>query len=380
MTDLRVRLIIDAQNNSSGALNQTRNDVRGIDDQFAQLQTRLNQFIAFKLAEVVTGWGAALVRTADGYQSLTAKLGLATDSLEEQNKVQEALFDIAQRSRASLEQTENAYIKNADAMKRMGGFPRRQGQLPGYGGGDQVKALLEAGEFVVRKEAVQALGGEAAMNEINAGRLPIKRATGGMVTEDEIIKKQLEKKLEEDANTVAKLVNNPLWYGAIGHGTGLEGLTGRDALRGMENQLRIWGREDLTPSVAEIMKSIGGTALFEGLGTSINLDKRMAAGERKNIVRDLVLEKMQAGGGALTPNLEAIRNLPESPRLTPNIPKLPTPAAAAPQPATASSAAASATMRVQFVAPNGNSVSGQFSPGDANSLLRILKDAGAITA
>lgn len=121
MTDLRVRLIIEAQNNSSNALTQTRNDVRGIDDQFAQLQTRLNQFIAFKLAEVVTGWGAALVRKADGYQSLTAKIGLVTDGYEEQAQVQEALFDIAQRSRASLDQTNTAYVRNVDAIKRMGG-------------------------------------------------------------------------------------------------------------------------------------------------------------------------------------------------------------------------------------------------------------------
>ena len=35
---------------------------------------------------------------------------------------------------------------------------REGGQLPGYGGGDKVKAYLEAGEFVVRKEAVQAYG------------------------------------------------------------------------------------------------------------------------------------------------------------------------------------------------------------------------------
>ncbi|GAB6161895.1 hypothetical protein JCM12298_10540 [Desulfothermus naphthae] len=34
----------------------------------------------------------------------------------------------------------------------------RGGKLPGYGGGDRIKALLEAGEFVVRKEAVRKYG------------------------------------------------------------------------------------------------------------------------------------------------------------------------------------------------------------------------------
>jgi len=32
------------------------------------------------------------------------------------------------------------------------------GKLPGYGGGDKVSALLEKGEFVVRKEAVKNYG------------------------------------------------------------------------------------------------------------------------------------------------------------------------------------------------------------------------------
>ena len=44
--------------------------------------------------------------------------------------------------------------------KRFGGLIRRQlgGSVPGYGGGDQVPAMLEAGEFVMRKEAVRSLG------------------------------------------------------------------------------------------------------------------------------------------------------------------------------------------------------------------------------
>ena len=39
-----------------------------------------------------------------------------------------------------------------------GGWNRLSGQLPGYGGGDRVRALLEDGEFIMRKEAVRKYG------------------------------------------------------------------------------------------------------------------------------------------------------------------------------------------------------------------------------
>lgn len=56
--------------------------------------------------------------------------------------------------------------------------------LPGYGGGDKIKALLEKGEFVVRKEAVRAYGEELfhKLNNMsfNAANVP-KYQTGGMV-------------------------------------------------------------------------------------------------------------------------------------------------------------------------------------------------------
>ncbi len=39
----------------------------------------------------------------------------------------------------------------------------RGGGLPGYGGGDKVRALLEPGEFVVRKERARMFSGLLAM-------------------------------------------------------------------------------------------------------------------------------------------------------------------------------------------------------------------------
>ncbi|MBU0994119.1 MAG: hypothetical protein KJ737_16635 [Proteobacteria bacterium] len=61
----------------------------------------------------------------------------------------------------------------------------RGGKLPGFGGGDRIKALLEAGEFVVRKEAVKKYGA-GLLEMINGLRFPIpdmprRYAAGGYV-------------------------------------------------------------------------------------------------------------------------------------------------------------------------------------------------------
>lgn len=61
---------------------------------------------------------------------------------------------------------------------RVGGEVQSEGHIPGYGGGDRVKILAEAGEFVVRKETVKALGANtlAAINRMDMGA--ISRAIG----------------------------------------------------------------------------------------------------------------------------------------------------------------------------------------------------------
>lgn len=58
--------------------------------------------------------------------------------------------------------------------KQTGGLIQRLargGRLPGYGGGDRISALLEAGEFVIRKEAVSKFGA-GLFHALNALQLP----------------------------------------------------------------------------------------------------------------------------------------------------------------------------------------------------------------
>ncbi len=83
-----------------------------------------------------------------------------------------------------VEQTQQARRWGGFITDPAGNIPRfaTGGKLPGYGGGDKIHALLEAGEFIMRKEAVSRYGA-GALHAINNLRLP-KFQNGGMVGAD----------------------------------------------------------------------------------------------------------------------------------------------------------------------------------------------------
>jgi len=87
-------------------------------------------------------------------------------------------LQVLARLKRNTSSTHTIYVKTVQ-KRAMGGFIQREGALSGYGGGDKVKALLEAGEFIVRKEAVRALGIDK-LQQINQGTIP-KYQTGGLV-------------------------------------------------------------------------------------------------------------------------------------------------------------------------------------------------------
>ena len=73
-----------------------------------------------------------------------------------------------------------------EQVKKQTGGPVQRfatgGRLPGYGGGDRIPALLEAGEYIIRKEAVSRFGSGlfAALNSLRLPEWP-RFATGGAV-------------------------------------------------------------------------------------------------------------------------------------------------------------------------------------------------------
>ena len=269
-----------------------------------------------------------------------------------------------------------------------GGYTPKTGKLPGFGGGDKVKALLEAGEWIIRKEAVAKLG-EPFMQQVNAGRLPIKRAGGGLVSEDEILKKLAEKKAADDAELVGTMLNNYSYYEWIAKGgTFGGGRAGTSRVTSaMTETLWSWGRRDLAPYVVEGMKSMAGFDTLVGPGGSSfsmsdraggaeQQDKLDKLGDRFNVTKSLIYDKIKAGA---TKAVEAIKApVLESALPSVNLQQFVNQAASATNLAASSTLlqAAKKTVNIQFAMPGGEPVAGQFNESDMDKLFKTLKDAG----
>ena len=82
-------------------------------------------------------------------------------------------------------QTKIIYIKTIKLPSSSEEGHATGGKLPGYGGGDRISALLEAGEFVVRKEAVKKYG-SALFARLNSMKLnmadTVRARVGGLIS------------------------------------------------------------------------------------------------------------------------------------------------------------------------------------------------------
>jgi tape measure domain-containing protein len=118
LSDLALRILISAENKAGPALKETAQAVGGIEQKLQNLQTVAKRFLEFRLFQ---GFAAEALKTADAYQTISARLRLVSDSQQEFNRAQRELFDIAQRSRAPLEATVDVYGKIETAVKTLGG-------------------------------------------------------------------------------------------------------------------------------------------------------------------------------------------------------------------------------------------------------------------
>jgi tape measure domain-containing protein len=248
-----------------------------------------------------------------------------------------------------------------------GGYAPRSGKLPGFGGGDKIRALLEAGEFIVRKEAVQALG-LPFMHAVNAGRVPtagnvIKRAMGGSVgynMDDELAKLQDEREKEQ----IKRMLANAL---ALGFGS-TGGYSSTQAKRTIGQALEKMGRADLKQTTSDIVDNSVGRVSRIGAGTKEMAARNRAKFDRAKVLTEHLFDGDQAG--IKTPSIQTPKiNIP-----TPSIPRRPEPTTADSR----SSVGTGGTVTVQFKAPNGAGVSAQFDQnGDVKQMIEILKQAGA---
>ena len=125
-----------------------------------------------------------------GFQDLTEGMNEAEKQwLDNWSKMKAgALKEVAAVERKIVELTKDRYVTvyvKEVVKKATGGLIQRfarGGKLAGYGGGDRISALLEAGEFVVRKEAVAKFGTGmfAALNSLRLPDIP-RFAVGGLV-------------------------------------------------------------------------------------------------------------------------------------------------------------------------------------------------------
>jgi tape measure domain-containing protein len=117
--DLKIR--INGEDNTGTAFGKTRAGITSISEQLSAMQTRMQQLVALKIGDIIGGQLGKIIQTADGFKTLQARLKLVSDSTAEYNIAQQAVFDIAQRTRASLEGTANIYGKLETAIKQLGG-------------------------------------------------------------------------------------------------------------------------------------------------------------------------------------------------------------------------------------------------------------------
>ncbi|MDY0013885.1 MAG: tape measure protein [Rhodocyclaceae bacterium] len=125
-----------------------------------------------------------------GFADLTAGMDAAEKQWlknwkDMETEAVDAVETVRKRIDAMVEDRHVTIWVEEKVKKATGGLVHRLatgGKLPGYGGGDRISALLEAGEFVVRKEAVSKFGA-GLFHALNSLRLPeIPRfAAGGQV-------------------------------------------------------------------------------------------------------------------------------------------------------------------------------------------------------
>ncbi|HEB51571.1 MAG TPA: hypothetical protein ENI89_13270 [Desulfobulbus sp.] len=105
-------------------------------------------------------------------------LDMRSASMRELDKVEKRIVAVTRDRHMKI------YVDEV-VRKAVGGMVARfasGGRLPGYGGGDRIPALLEAGEYIIRKEAVSHFGAGIfhALNNLRLPELP-RFATGGPV-------------------------------------------------------------------------------------------------------------------------------------------------------------------------------------------------------
>lgn len=295
----------------------------------------------------------------------------------------------------------------------VGGFTPKSGRLPGFGGGDKIKALLEGGEFIIRKEAVKKLG-LPFMHLVNAGQQPvgdvIRRATGGPVDAGQIRRDgaaaaktaNRKRQLDDLGGTLldiaqgAGMLADRSHYNGYAIGSGAANKLDTTVLAGLNARMRKAfsdaGAGSRTDDGMAIIREAGDDYQKNGAAATLSATKERI----RRLIEDLTIAEAQKleppqtsqvaspklsipqpSQAASSKLLQGGATPPEAKTFSLPRPVLPKEVSYSTN--TAQAQGSSSSLTVQFVSPTGSQSAGHFTPGDATAILQILKDSGART-
>lgn len=234
-----------------------------------------------------------------------------------------------------------------------GGWARLFGKLAGYGGGDKIRALLEPGEFIVRKEAVQKLG-VPFLQAVNQGVVPVQRAQGGLIDainsgwqgeQQKNAWEEIRAYLTEKLRYLSMFENNTAFSDPWSNRVFMN-----DIMDTATKSARRKGLGDIGPGIAKIVEMARRNG-YDSIGSVVQSGINYLAG---------------AGGGLPVGGLTSGKGF-SMPAI--NLPNIPAPA---PMQAPAKN------YTVEFKAPSGGqAVTARFgSEADVAKMLDILKNSG----
>lgn len=118
MAEFQTRIVITGENRAGPALSAARAGVQSISEQLAAMR---RQVIALFSVSAAAQGLRELARTADGYALIGARLKLAVESAKEYAVAQREIFNISQRTSASLEATAFLYSRVAGSVREQNG-------------------------------------------------------------------------------------------------------------------------------------------------------------------------------------------------------------------------------------------------------------------
>lgn len=152
---------------AAALLNGLSAEMNGLADETADKLTPLGE--AFNAnTEAVSLFAESINQASELLRDIPSEKSVHIDAYSPELLTLKELYD------SITDKTVTVSVNEASVQsRRWGGVVH--GQLAGYGGGDRVKAMLEPGEFVVRKEAVSRFG-LGFFQAVNSLKMP---QTGG---------------------------------------------------------------------------------------------------------------------------------------------------------------------------------------------------------